>query len=85
MAPGLSRFWSNRVSAAGLILVVVLSLLALAAPLIAKIVGHGPNQLFPDATNSFGLPTGPNSQFLFGVDQEGRDVLVRCSMGCAPL
>ncbi len=75
------RFWSNRVSAAGLVLVIVLTLLALAAPLVAKIVGHGPNQLFPDATNSFGLPIGPNSQFLFGVDQEGRDVLVRCVYG----
>jgi peptide/nickel transport system permease protein len=76
-----ARFWSNPFSAAGLILVVVLSVLALAAPLIAQIIGHGPNQLFPNATNSFGLPTGPSSQFLFGVDQEGRDLLVRCLYG----
>jgi peptide/nickel transport system permease protein len=76
-----ARFWSNRVSAAGLIVVVVLSLVALAAPLVAKLVGHGPNQIFPNATNSFGLPIGPNSQFLFGADQEGRDVLVRCVYG----
>ena len=76
-----ARFWSNPFSAAGLVIVVVLSLLALAAPLIAHLVGHGPNQLFPDATNSFGLPSGPSSQFLFGVDQEGRDLLVRCAYG----
>ena len=76
-----ARFWSNPFSAAGLVIVVALSLLALAAPLIAHLVGHGPNQLFPDATNSFGLPTGPSSRFLFGVDQEGRDLLVRCAYG----
>ena len=76
-----SRFWSNRVGATGLIVVAVLCLLAIMAPLVAELVGHGPNQLFPNATNSFGLPVGPNGQFLFGADQEGRDVLVRCVYG----
>jgi peptide/nickel transport system permease protein len=75
------RFWRNRFSAAGLVIVVLLCLLALAAPLVAKLVGHGPNQLFSSALNSFGLPVGPNKHFLLGADQEGRDVLVRCVYG----
>jgi peptide/nickel transport system permease protein len=38
--------------------------------------------LFPDQLNSeLGLPTGPSSRFLFGIDSDGRDVLVRCVYG----
>jgi peptide/nickel transport system permease protein len=78
---GFSRFWRNRFSACGLIVVALLTLLAIAAPLVAAIIGHGPNQIFPDATNAFGLPVGPSKHFLWGADQEGRDVLVRCVYG----
>jgi peptide/nickel transport system permease protein len=57
-------------------------LLAIFAPLIAKLTGHGPNQLFPSRlTTSLGLPTGPNKHFWFGVDQVGRDVFVRIAYG----
>jgi peptide/nickel transport system permease protein len=75
------RFWSNRFSAVGLVIVGVLIVLAIAAPLIAQIVGHGPNQLFSNATNEYGLPVGPSGRFWFGADQEGRDVFVRCMYG----
>src|ERR1700761_3084735 len=63
------RFWSNRFSAVGLVIVIVLCVVAIAAPLISSIVGHGPNQLFSNATNSFGLRVGPSGPFLFGADQ----------------
>jgi peptide/nickel transport system permease protein len=63
--------------------IVVLVLLALAAPLFAKLTGHGPNELFGDEmlTPDLGLPKGPNAQFWFGGDTVGRDVFVRTMYG----
>jgi peptide/nickel transport system permease protein len=62
---------------------VVMILLAVAAPLIAyHVVHHGPNQLFINQTlDQFGLPRGPNAQFWFGADDAGRDVFVRVLYG----
>lgn len=76
------RFRADRFAMAGLAMVVLLALVALCAPLIARIAGHGPNQLFPGQLSpSLGLPTGPSGRFFFGVDQDGRDVFVRCLYG----
>lgn len=76
------KYRSDRFAMAGLVVVVLLCLVALGAPLIAKITGHGPNELFPSQLDpTFGLPTGPSSHFWFGVDQDGRDVFVRCVYG----
>jgi peptide/nickel transport system permease protein len=55
--------------------------LAMLAPLIAKWVGHGPNQVFLNQLDSFGLPSGPHNGFWFGVDQAGRDLMVRVIYG----
>jgi peptide/nickel transport system permease protein len=75
-------FRSDRPAVAALIVVVVLAAAAVCAPLISGAVGHGPNQLFPDQLNAeLGLPTGPSLHFLFGIDQDGRDVFVRCVYG----
>jgi peptide/nickel transport system permease protein len=72
------RFRKDRVAIAGVGLLVILIGAAVASPLIARIVGHGPNQLFLQSLNPvISLPTGPSSHFLFGVDQDGRDVFVR--------
>ena len=60
----------------------MLVVLALTAPLISKAVGHGPNELFQrEMTDEFGLPKGPNGEFLMGADQAGRDVFVRVVYG----
>ena len=60
----------------------MLVVLALTAPLISKAVGHGPNELFQrEMTDEFGLPKGPNGEFLMGADQAGRDVFVRVIYG----
>jgi peptide/nickel transport system permease protein len=76
------RFRSNRVALVSAAFIGVLVLLALGAPLVATIVGHGPNELFQrEMTDEFGLPLGPNGQFLFGADPAGRDVLVRIAYG----
>ncbi len=76
-----SRFRADRFAMVGLVMVAVLTVLALSAGLVAVIVGHGPNQLFPTELNSFGLPAGPTLKFLFGADEQGRDLLVRCFYG----
>ena len=70
-------FRADRFAMAGLAMVTLLTLVAVAAPLIARIAGHGPNQLFPAQLSSgLGLPTGPSGQFFFGVDS-GRPGRVR--------
>ena len=67
--------------AAGATLVGVL-LLAVLAPVIARLVGHGPGDQFLDVgLSSSGIPIGPNRTFLLGTDSLGRDVLVRIAYG----
>src|SRR5829696_7487284 len=77
------RFRQDKAAMAGAVILVVLVVLALAAPLFARLVGHGPNELFGDEmlTPDIGLPKGPNAQFWFGGDQVGRDVFVRTLYG----
>lgn len=66
--------------AAGTILVIVL--LALFAPVIAAIIGHGPNQQFINiGETANGDPVPPNTTFLFGTDESGRDVFIRVLYG----
>jgi len=77
------RFRKDRFAMGSLILLVLLTLLAIFASVIAyNIVGHGPNDLFlREMTDSFGLPKGPNSKFWFGADLAGRDLFVRVLYG----
>ena len=57
-------------------------LLAILAPVIARLVGHGPGEQFLDVGLSpAGIPMGPNRTFLLGTDSLGRDVLVRIAYG----
>ncbi len=78
----LLRFRADGWAMAGLGLIVLLGAAALCAPLVASLTGHGPNELFPSQVNAaLALPNGPSAHFLFGVDQDGRDVLVRCVYG----
>jgi peptide/nickel transport system permease protein len=77
-----ARLRSDRVAVACAITIVVLCGLALAAPLIAAVTGHQPDQPFPGTgLNQFGLPVGPGRRFLLGTDNLGRDVLVRTLYG----
>jgi peptide/nickel transport system permease protein len=77
------QFRTDRLAVAGLCVAATLIVLAAFAPLISsQVVGHGPNELFQKTmTTEQGLPKGPNSSFLFGADQAGRDVLVRTLYG----
>ena len=77
-----SRFVKDKAAMTGAVILVVLVLLALTAPLFAKALGHGPNQLFEEmVTADLGLPKGPNAEFWFGGDQVGRDVFIRTLYG----
>jgi peptide/nickel transport system permease protein len=77
------RFRRDRVALAGLAFIVVLGILALTAPLIARYVAHrGPNQINTNLTDFIGLPkVGPSRDYWFGVDKAGRDVFIRTIYG----
>ncbi|HEV8682779.1 MAG TPA: ABC transporter permease [Actinomycetota bacterium] len=76
------RFRRDRLAFAGIVLIVLILFAALFAPLIGKLVGHGPNQVFlREMTDIFGLPKGPNGTFWFGADRAGRDLFVRVMYG----
>lgn len=77
-----ARFSRNRVALASLGFIGLILLMALFAPAIAALVGHGPNDLYArQMTDEFGLPRGPNGAFWFGADASGRDVFVRVVYG----
>jgi ABC-type dipeptide/oligopeptide/nickel transport system permease subunit len=78
-----ARFRQDKAAMAGAVMLVILVFLALTAPLWARLVGHGPNELFADEmlTPDIGLPKGPNKDFWFGGDKVGRDVFVRTLYG----
>jgi peptide/nickel transport system permease protein len=77
-----ARFKKDKGAFFGLAVILLLTIIALAAPLIAKLVGHGPNDLFTrEMTDEFGLPLGPNGDFWFGADDSGRDLFVRVVYG----
>jgi peptide/nickel transport system permease protein len=59
-----------------------LVIVALAAPLISRVVGHGPDTQYRTiGLTPEGLPVGPSRTFLLGTDNLGRDILVRIAYG----
>jgi peptide/nickel transport system permease protein len=82
----LQLFWrrlkTDKVAMAALVFIVLLVLAAIFAPLIIKLVGaRPPNEQSTKYLDSFGTPTGPSSENLFGVDTLGRDVFSRVLYG----
>ena len=76
------RFRSDRVAVAAAIFIVVLIVVAIAAPLVIDILGlPGPDTQDPNALDAFGSATGPSAAHPFGVDTLGRDVLARVIYG----
>jgi len=76
------RFRSDRVAMGSAIFIIVLIVVAIAAPLVVKLLGlPGPNVQDPNATDAFGSPLGPSSAHPLGVDGLGRDVLSRIIYG----
>jgi peptide/nickel transport system permease protein len=82
----LQLFWrrlkTDKVAMTALVFIVLLVLAAIFAPLIIKLVGaRPPNEQSTKYLDSFGTPTGPSSENLFGVDTLGRDVFSRVLYG----
>jgi peptide/nickel transport system permease protein len=76
------RLRHDRVALAAAGFIVFLIVVAVFAPLIVKLLGTtGPTDQNPKALDSFGTPTGPTGDHIFGVDQLGRDVFSRVLYG----
>jgi peptide/nickel transport system permease protein len=76
------RFREDRLAMASLVFLVLLTLMAIFAPLVVKLAGApGPNVMDTNALDVFGTATGPSSAHIFGVDQLGRDVFSRTVYG----
>lgn len=75
------RFKEDKLAIFGGVLVLFMVIVALTGPLVSNIVGHPFDEIYTDRINAFGTPLGPNSEFLFGNDDLGRDVMVRTMYG----
>jgi ABC-type dipeptide/oligopeptide/nickel transport system permease subunit len=81
------RFRTDRVAFVGFLIIVFVTAVALCAPIIANLVGHGPRDSYVfEMTGNFGVPKGPTlhspaGMFLFGADPVARDLLVRIAYG----
>ncbi len=72
------RFRRDRFALVGAALVFVLTVVALGAPVFAP---YDPLKQFSEGLTSLGAPIPPNSQFLLGADNIGRDLLSRLIWG----
>jgi peptide/nickel transport system permease protein len=76
------RFRRDRVAMVAGSFIILLILVAILAGPITKLVGApGPDVQQTSALDDFGLPAGPSSEHLFGVDPIGRDVFSRVLYG----
>jgi peptide/nickel transport system permease protein len=76
------RFRRDRVALGALAFIVLLVLVALAAPLLIKLLNLSPlNSPNTKELDAFGSPIGPNSAHPLGVDDLGRDILARVIYG----
>jgi len=76
------RLWRDKSARHGMIIVSLMILGAVAAPLVAYLLGHGETEQFRDiALSDMGIPVGPTAAFPLGADDNGRDVLVRTLYG----
>jgi len=84
-SPG-ALFWrrlrQDRVAVASLIFVILVIVVAIAAPLVVKLFGlPGPYVQNTNLTNAFGEPFGPRAGHPFGVDSLGEDIASRVIYG----
>ncbi|HEX8004021.1 MAG TPA: ABC transporter permease [Mycobacteriales bacterium] len=83
-----ARLKRDRVAMAAAITIVLLVLVAIFAPLLAKLLAHGRGPdfgpRFQDRTNGIdlgGIPQGPSGVAFLGYDALGQDILVRIIYG----
>jgi ABC-type dipeptide/oligopeptide/nickel transport system permease subunit len=82
----LQLFWrrlrADRVAMVSGVFILLLIVVALAAPLVVDVLGlQGPYVNNSNALDAFGSPTGPSAAHPLGVDQLGRDVFSRIIYG----
>jgi ABC-type dipeptide/oligopeptide/nickel transport system permease subunit len=75
------RLRRDRLAMASLAVIVLITLLAIFAPVFTGLTGHPPNKQYPFGLTVDGLPRPPSSTFWFGTDDLGRDLLVRIAYG----
>jgi ABC-type dipeptide/oligopeptide/nickel transport system permease subunit len=80
------RLRHDRAAIISFSVIVIIVLIALFAPVIAAIVGHGVYQQFrgpnpPVGLSVTGAPVGPSSAFWLGTDDQGRDIMIRMAYG----
>ncbi len=84
LALTLRRLLRDPASVAAFCFIILTVIFAFSAPLIASATGHSPIEQYRDTGLSpMGLPVAPNSEFVFGTDHLGRDVLVRLAYGAS--
>jgi peptide/nickel transport system permease protein len=78
-----ARLRTDRVALASIVMILLIVVLAIAAPLLAAITGHSATVTNVDnGTDSNGQPLPPGTAgFLLGTDNLGRDILVRIAYG----
>lgn len=77
-----ARLRRDKVAIGSFAVICLIVLLAIFAPVIAHLLGHGPNAQFRSTgISAQGIPVGPGSTFFFGADDLGRDVFLRVIYG----
>ncbi len=77
------RLRRDKVAMASVAVIALMVVLAIAAPLFARLIGHGVYQAFTNTgLTRDGIPVGPGQHgFFLGTDYIGRDLLVRVLYG----
>ncbi len=77
------RLRQDKMAMASLVVILIICLLAIAAPLFQSLTGHGVDTAYPNTgETAAGLPVGPGTHgFWLGTDSVGRDLLVRILYG----
>jgi ABC-type dipeptide/oligopeptide/nickel transport system permease subunit len=83
LALAFDRLRRDRGAMISLVVIILIILVAIGAPLVGVITGHGPNHQYRtlDALSPSGQPHPPSSHFWAGTDDQGRDILVRTAYG----
>jgi peptide/nickel transport system permease protein len=77
------RLRRDKMAIASVVVILIVTLLAILAPVFASLLGHGVYQTFTGTgLSAEGIPVGPGTHgFILGTDYVGRDLLVRILYG----